>query len=372
MIILLDGFAAIVERRVPPGDEARAAHARRCLALVAAPLARRGRPVARRASTSTAATASPATAAGGAGSAGRRRSGRARCAPRTQQHGRRPVAARRRRARGRLLPAHRLHAAPARRHRSRAAAASSLSDGQIEALTAYVASLGPRAARSRRRTRSAATSRRASTSSPSTAPAATRSSPQGGYVTGARRAAARATRRRRSRRGRPDRPVRDAALLEDGRSRDRELDSIVAYVEYAKHPGRPRRLGDRPHRPGAGGPRHLVHRGCRRSSASAWCIGKRLQRWVGPGTALIAGRRAARCGARKPPAAAGPRERERIVPPGAPEPGARAARRSCCFSLGALCAVAFVVVYALDRLPAHTQLLGALARPRPRCSSPPR
>ena len=68
---------------------------------------------------------------------------------------------------------------------------------ELRALVAYVASLGHGPARCRRRTRSAATSPRACACSPSTAPAATRSSAQGGYVTGAVRAAARPRRRRR-------------------------------------------------------------------------------------------------------------------------------------------------------------------------------
>jgi ubiquinol-cytochrome c reductase iron-sulfur subunit len=50
-------------------------------------------------------------------------------------------------------------------------------------------------------------------------------------------------------------------------------------------------------------------------------------------------------------------ERERLVAAGALEPRAELAVLAL-FGAAALCAVAFVVVYALDRLPAQTQLLG--------------
>src|SRR5438874_3781218 len=50
-------------------------------------------------------------------------------------------------------------------------------------------------------------------------------------------------------------------------------------------------------------------------------------------------------------------EREPIVPPGEPSPRAELVVLLLLFA-GALSAVAFVAVYALDRLPAHTQLLG--------------
>jgi ubiquinol-cytochrome c reductase iron-sulfur subunit len=50
-------------------------------------------------------------------------------------------------------------------------------------------------------------------------------------------------------------------------------------------------------------------------------------------------------------------ERERIVPAGATDPGAELVAIAL-FAAGALCAVAFVAFYALDRLPNKTQLLG--------------
>ncbi len=52
-----------------------------------------------------------------------------------------------------------------------------------------------------------------------------------------------------------------------------------------------------------------------------------------------------------------PNERERIVPPGPPSPRAELVA-IWCFVCAALCGAAFVAVYALDRLPSHTQLLG--------------
>ena len=110
---------------------------------------------------------------------------------------------------------------------------------------------------------------RASTSSPSTARAATRSSAQGGYVTGARR-------RRRSRT--PRRQIAEAVRIgpyvmprfsRSAISRPRaRLDHRLRRVREA--PGRPRRLAHRPPRPGAGGARHLVHRRRRPRSSSAW------------------------------------------------------------------------------------------------------
>ena len=51
-------------------------------------------------------------------------------------------------------------------------------------------------------------------------------------------------------------------------------------------------------------------------------------------------------------------ERERIVPPKPPEAGAELAAIAL-FGAGALCAVAFPIIYALDSLPRQTQLLGA-------------
>ena len=68
------------------------------------------------------------------------------------------------------------------------------------------------------------------------------------------------------------------------------------------------------------------------------------------GALLLVGRR------RRP--RVGPGERERVVPAGAPSPGAELLA-VCLLLAGAVCAAAFIAVYALDSLPAHTQLLGA-------------
>ena len=52
-----------------------------------------------------------------------------------------------------------------------------------------------------------------------------------------------------------------------------------------------------------------------------------------------------------------PGQRERIVPPAPPNPGSELLATLMLLA-AAGCAVAFIVVYVLDRLPAHTQLLG--------------
>src|SRR5579859_5921247 len=60
-------------------------------------------------------------------------------------------------------------------------------------------------------------------------------------------------------------------------------------------------------------------------------------------------------GRRKPPP---PDVEERIVPEGPPDPRAELWANALLL-LAAVCAAAFVAVYALDRLPRYTQLLGA-------------
>jgi ubiquinol-cytochrome c reductase iron-sulfur subunit len=74
----------------------------------------------------------------------------------------------------------------------------------------------------------------------------------------------------------------------------------------------------------------------------------RLKDWLVAAAVLLAGRRS------RP---RGP-ERPRIVPPGQPSPGSELAVVGLLFA-AALFAVAFIAVYALDRLPWQTQLLGA-------------
>ncbi len=60
---------------------------------------------------------------------------------------------------------------------------------------------------------------------------------------------------------------------------------------------------------------------------------------------------------RRKPRPLGPGERERVVPPAPDNPGWELTAALLLLA-GAACAIAFVVVYVLDRLPAHTQLLG--------------
>jgi ubiquinol-cytochrome c reductase iron-sulfur subunit len=52
-----------------------------------------------------------------------------------------------------------------------------------------------------------------------------------------------------------------------------------------------------------------------------------------------------------------PGERERVVPAGEPSPGAELLAL-CLLGAGALCAAAFIAVYAIDRIPHQTQFLG--------------
>jgi ubiquinol-cytochrome c reductase iron-sulfur subunit len=73
----------------------------------------------------------------------------------------------------------------------------------------------------------------------------------------------------------------------------------------------------------------------------------RLKNWLVAAAVLLAGRRG------KP---RGP-ERERIVAPAQQSPGAELVVAGLLLA-AALCAVGFIVVYALDRLPAQTQFLG--------------
>jgi quinol---cytochrome c reductase iron-sulfur subunit len=60
---------------------------------------------------------------------------------------------------------------------------------------------------------------------------------------------------------------------------------------------------------------------------------------------------------RRKPRPLGPGDRERVVPP-APQNAGWELTAALLLLAGAACAIAFVVVYLLDRLPAHTQLLG--------------
>jgi ubiquinol-cytochrome c reductase iron-sulfur subunit len=74
----------------------------------------------------------------------------------------------------------------------------------------------------------------------------------------------------------------------------------------------------------------------------------RLKDWLIAGAVLALGRR-------RPPRP--PRQEHRIVPPGAPDRSAETVV-ILLFAASALSAIGFVAVYALDRLPDQTQLLG--------------
>ena len=195
------------------------------------------------------------------GCQGRQPADRRRAAARQTRSAARPVAARRRRAGGRLLPAHRLHAAAACRRCSRAAARVLLE-------------------RARDPRRSSRTSPRSATARAIPRPHPERGNLAQGLhlftdhcagchqVVAAGRLRDRRACRRRST-TRPDVQIAEAVRIgpyvmptfSQQAISDRELDSIVRYVDYAQAPGRPRRLGARPPRPGARGARDLVHRG---------------------------------------------------------------------------------------------------------------
>jgi ubiquinol-cytochrome c reductase iron-sulfur subunit len=74
----------------------------------------------------------------------------------------------------------------------------------------------------------------------------------------------------------------------------------------------------------------------------------RAKDWLVAGAVLLLGRTR-----RRPPRG----ELDRIVRPGEPSPGAELWVIAL-LGLSSLCALGFVAVYAIDRLPAHTQLLG--------------
>src|SRR6266542_1066410 len=74
----------------------------------------------------------------------------------------------------------------------------------------------------------------------------------------------------------------------------------------------------------------------------------RVKDWLVAGSVLALGRRRRRLRHREPP---------RVVEPHPPRSGSELVAAGA-FVFAAVCAVAFIVVYALDRLPAHIQLLG--------------
>jgi quinol---cytochrome c reductase iron-sulfur subunit len=87
----------------------------------------------------------------------------------------------------------------------------------------------------------------------------------------------------------------------------------------------------------------------RRSSPEGAPRASRLKRWLVSAVVLLLGRRRRKRGE--------PLDRERVVPGGPAEP--RAELLAIGFlAASALCGVAFIAFYALDRLPKQTQLLG--------------
>ena len=145
--------------------------------------------------------------------------------------------------------------------------------------------------------------------------------------------------------------LRDAALLAPAIS-DAQLDSIIAYVRIRETPRRPRRPGARAPRPRAGRARDLARGG---GGAD-----RRLRRDRNEGCAVRArtkgGGADRRCSCSAAPSGGGRRGGSclrRASHGGAASSWWRSPARS------AACAVGFVAVYALDRLPDQEQLLGA-------------
>ena len=123
----------------------------------------------------------------------------------------------------------------------------------------------------------AAASRRAAALHRPLRRAATRSRPQGGYVTGARVPPLTQATPIADRRGGAHRAVPDAAVLADGRSRDAQLDSIVALRRLREAS---RRRGGWAHRPPRARARRAWSPGCIAAAALvAICmlIGRRLR-----------------------------------------------------------------------------------------------
>src|SRR5205085_2907301 len=107
-----------------------------------------------------------------------------------------------------------------------------------------------------------------------------------------------------------------------------------------------------PHRPRPGRPCRLAprgdgaRRGLRRDRQEERGVSA-LRRWIVAGIVLLLGR------GRRPPWV----ERERLVPPGEPSPQAELVVLAL-FGATAACAIAFVVVYAVESIPHQTQFLG--------------
>ena len=376
MIILLDGVASIADRRVPAGMRRRCSPLARARspALRAAAAARPAPRPATRASTSTAATASPATAPNGSGVASA--PGRIGAGPlrdQTQQRGIGPSL----RGVGALAADFYLRTGymplPARRASSRAAAASCSRSGEIRDLTAYVASLGDGPADPAAAPRARQPLARGMHLFTDHCAGCHQIAAQGGYVTGARA-------RRRSATRPPSQiaeavrigPVRDAALLEDGDLRpparlDHRLRRSTRSTRTTAAAGRSATSAPCPRASSPGSSRRSrARRVLRRDRHAAPEAGVRAQDRLLAALALLLLRR------RRPPPLRPRRARARSCPPAPPDPGGELARLRPASGSARWRAVAFVAVYALDRLPRPDAAPRRLARPR-RCSaSPPR
>src|SRR5207248_4812630 len=150
--------------------------------------------------------------------------------------------------------------------------------------------------------------------------------------------------------GGPHGSVRDARLLPAGHQRQpARLDHRVRAV---RRPARPRRVGNRPHRPDPRGDGHLVHRGrgpdrgVRNPRHEVEGRMRRLLRWLTAWVLLLfRGRRKEEDGG------------ERMVPDAPSNRGSETVVAMLLFACAG-CAIAFVVFYAIDRLGRNTQVMG--------------
>ena len=264
----------------------------------------------------------------------------------------RAVAARGRRARRRLLPAHGLHAAAAPRRPAAARARQLLTDRQIRALVAYVASLGGGPAIPTPHPERGSLSEGQNLFTEHCA-GCHQVVAQGGYVTGAVPPPLEDATATPDRRGGADRAVRDAEVLEEGyQRRAAELDHPLRRVH--EDPRAPGRLAARLPRPGPGGARDLVPRGGRadrllhrhREEAEA------REPAAGTGSSRALARASAAAGAGRG------RTRARIVPKQAAELGRRDRPSCSCSRSRPFGALGFILVYALDPPAADDAALG--------------
>ena len=224
-----------------------------------------------------------AAARGGAASNGKQLYGRY-ClqVPRPERRGAdgaepddRPVAARRRRARGRLLSPHRLHAAEAERHPAAAQPRCCSRSGRSRRSIALRRVAREGAGDADAASASAAISRRGRRSSREHCAGCHQIVARGGYVTRRGAAAARRRDRRADRRGGAHRARTSCRASRRRQITNAQLDSLDRVRAVDEAPGQPRRLVARPHRPGA-------RRGSSRGSSPAAAL---------VGVCLLIGRR---------------------------------------------------------------------------------